>query len=241
MKTQQIELDLLAEFKRELEKTNDIQSKNIIFSKNLNKNHSEFWNKFLTEKFPEGSINKTLEKNFALWIINNKLDFSQIKKMYAANNWKVGGLLGWIKKVNAGEILEYSSGELMNWAKTNKPEFMEFLKDKNLTETKLENSKGEKLLFISDEQLSNYEDKNSNEFIIDNFCKPKQIGIFGGKRSTLKSWLGINLIYSVCESKNFLGKFKTNKGISSNITKGINPMIFQLIFFSFLIIYPLFR
>lgn len=101
--TQQIESELWEEFKDELEKKIKFSDLKVVMPSNLD--HKDFWDKFLNTKFPDGDINNTLEKNFAIYIIQNKLNIEQIKEKYKEQGWKVGGLLGWIKKVNAGDIL----------------------------------------------------------------------------------------------------------------------------------------
>ena len=58
----------------------------------------------MTEEFPTGALNECWEKNMAYVIFNYGLDVEAIRKTYAKNNWDARGLLGWIKKVEAGEI-----------------------------------------------------------------------------------------------------------------------------------------
>lgn len=136
---QQIDPELMQEFETELKKSESIK---IDFSKNLSSIQSEsynkFWEIFLNEKLPEGQINQKLEKNFAIYIVQNKLDINQIKEKYQAQGWAINALLGWIKKVNAGDITEINIGEIINWCKENRPDLIEMFGDlKLLNETEV--------------------------------------------------------------------------------------------------------
>jgi len=120
MTEQTIDFELWNEFEEELNKTKNIK---IEFPENSTAIYSEgikqFFNIFLTESLPEGQINITLEKNFAVYIVQNELDIGQIKTKYQSQKWSVGGLLGWIKKVSNGEITQLNIGEIVNWCKEN--------------------------------------------------------------------------------------------------------------------------
>ena len=133
--TQKLDPELWREFETELTKSEDIK---VEFNQNLTPIQSvsldQFWDKFLSEEFPKGSINQSLEKNFAVYVVQNKLNINQIKKKYQAQGWSPNALLGWIKKVNGGEIIEFSIGEIVNWCKEYKPELAESFQDLNKIE-----------------------------------------------------------------------------------------------------------
>ena len=200
---QKIEADLWEEFEEEINKVSKISAK-VVFPSNAD--HKEFWNKFLTEKFPTGGLNKVLEKNLAIWILHNKLDIETIKAKYTEQGWKSGALLGWIKKASAGEILEYNVGELVNWAKEYNPKLLELLRDKEETQP-IETD----FNVIWEKDLSSYEGANV-EWTIEGLIPRKSVGVLTGKRSTFKSFLSINASCCVASGKDFLGRFKTEKG-----------------------------
>ena len=209
MTEQQISKELWNEFEAELNKSEMIKVK---YNQNLvriqNRGIEKFWNIFLNEKLPEGSINKTLEKNFAVYIISNKLDINQIKEKYKAQGWNIGALLGWIKKVNAGEITEFNIAELMVWCQNFKPNLMPYLQ----FQSEIEITKPtEEFKIIWDKDLINYQQKESN-WLVEGLIKVGSINVLGGKRSTLKSWFSEIMGYSIANGIDFLGKFKTLKG-----------------------------
>ena len=117
-----VENDLWQEFESEMQRAVTIQNVPIDLSAVDDTKLSQFWNIFLTEKLPEGDLNTTLEKNFAIYILAKKIDIEQIKVKYAVQRWNVAPLLGWVKKVNAGEIQNFNVGELVNWCKANRPD-----------------------------------------------------------------------------------------------------------------------
>lgn len=138
IKEQVIELELWAEFENECKKAEQIKLEPLNLNPEQKDNINKFFDKFLNEIFPEGSINNTLEKNFAVYIIQNNISLDPIKEKYKSQGWQIGGLLGWIKKVNAGEIKELNIGELVNWCKEYKPELTELFYDfKKIDESKI--------------------------------------------------------------------------------------------------------
>lgn len=210
---QKVESDLWNEFKSELESIEEKRTRYIITLPSLEK-HKDFWDKFLNEDFPSGNINKALEKNFALWILKNNIDVESIKIKYELNKWNIGGLLGWIKKASDGEILEYNTGEIINWAKENRPDLLEILidKDKNLDleKQKLEGiGIGNKLKFLNLEELKEFKESEDGE-IIEKLIPSGSIGAWGGKRASYKSWLGLTCAVCISCGLDFIG-FKTTK------------------------------
>lgn len=205
---QPLDLELWNEFKQELQKAEQVKL-NFNVAGIENKDHSKFWEAFLTEKFPQGSINRKLEKNFAIYILKNNISLDEVRKTYASNGWAVGGLLGWIKKVSNGEVILYNTGELVNWAKeNNRLDLIEHLKDK--VHISLQSTGKQKLKFYSYEELQNYKEENNGAWLIEKFYRPKSIVILGGKRSTLKSWLGLTTACVIAEGLPFFN-FKTTK------------------------------
>ena len=75
--TQQIEDSIWQEFEKEATK---IITTNIRVVFPISANHKEFWEKFLTEEFPNGALNQVLEKNLAIWIVEKSLDLEQVIK-----------------------------------------------------------------------------------------------------------------------------------------------------------------
>ncbi len=129
---QKIEEELWEEFNKELNKASEVRIKyTSVLSPEHSKNLQKFWDCFLEEKWPQGEINKTLEKNFAIYIINQEVDFATVKEKYLAQGWNPQPLSGWIKMVLAGEITELNIGELVLWARKNKPNMLKFLSDFN--------------------------------------------------------------------------------------------------------------
>lgn len=77
--------------------------------------------------------------------------------------------------------------------------------------TTVVNSQGKRLEFITHEELSKYKEEGGNNWIVEKFFRPKTVCIISGKRSTLKTWLSLNLIYSISNQKKFLDKYETKK------------------------------
>lgn len=195
--TQEIELDIWNEFKQELDKKISFQDTKVVFPKNIN--HKEFWDTFLTKQLPEGSINRTLEKNFAIYIIQNKLDIEQIKQKYLAQGWKPNALLGWIKKVNEGSIVEYNTAELLKWCNEYSTELSPLLENKKYshdTEFKL----------IWEKDLKNIQEQNT-EWLIERLIPPKAVGVWTGKRGSFKTFLTLSAVFCASRGLNFLGKY----------------------------------
>jgi hypothetical protein len=108
---QQIEEDLMKDFEAEMNKITTLRSSTSINVPSTTRHFKPFWDKFLAEEFPMGQINRTLEKNFAIWIYQNDIDINAVKEMYKKNNWNPSALLGWIKKVANGDLKDYNEIE----------------------------------------------------------------------------------------------------------------------------------
>ncbi len=206
---QNIEDSLWEEFEKEVVKTELKSNVKIVYPKDVN--HQEFWDKFLTEKFPEGGINKVLEKNFAIWICQNNVNIDDVKAKYKDQKWNAGSLLGWVKKVNAGEIVEYNIGEIVNWAKANKPDLIELLKTKEI-EPKKEEKKNltKEFEVIWEKDLKNYE-VGDLEWVTKNLIPFKAVGVWTGKRGTFKTFLTLSCCFNVARGENFLGSYPCRK------------------------------
>lgn len=74
-----------------------------------------FFKTFLEEEFPEGAINDTIEKNFAIYLRGKNIPLEGIEEIYHKHNWNFERLKGWIKKVDEGEIDELNVGEIILW------------------------------------------------------------------------------------------------------------------------------
>lgn len=205
--TQIIDSELWEEFENEINKKPIIDLTPIKTNALKFAHHKAFWDKFLTEQFPLGSINKTLEKNFALWIYFNGIDINQVEEKYRTQNWSVRPLIGWIKEINEGKIKEYNAGEVYLWCKNNnRLDLGELIKD-DASKFRID----EEIKLLSDGELQNYQSKNT-KWVVENLIKSGGITVLGGKRATLKSWFELNQSYCVANGIDFLGKFKTNKG-----------------------------
>ncbi|MCL5018663.1 MAG: hypothetical protein M1416_02785 [Candidatus Pacearchaeota archaeon] len=139
--------NLWQEFEEELKKMDRIE---INFAKSFSSTQKEilfkFWDIFLTEQLPAGAINSALEKNFAVYIIQNKISLEKVKEIYEMQKWKIGGLLGWIKEVESGRIKELNVGELINWCKKYDPALIELFIDWDFDETRILNKKDLKFM-----------------------------------------------------------------------------------------------
>jgi len=202
---QQIEEDLWAEFEEELKKVEQIRSRKVLYPKDCD--HQAFWDLFLTTRFPEGQINSILEKNFAVWIVQHQLDIKTVKEKYHAQNWNVGALLGWLRKVEKGEIVEYNVGELINWAKEMKrDDLVLMLVDK----AKIEEPDKPDFNFIWDKDLQSYEEEKK-DWIIEKYIPRRSVGVWTGKRGTFKTFVTLSAIYSIGAETPFLGTFLTKR------------------------------
>lgn len=198
---QQIESDLINEFEAELQKELAKIQTNIVPSAE-SPSLEEFWKKFLTEEFPTGQINKTLEKNFAIYICQNRLNIEDIKGVYSKNKWSYHGLVGWIKKVNYGELKNFNIKELLQWANENKQDLVPLLE-----KAKAELSE-EQLPILPIDELDNLPEQE-NVWLCRRLIRPKSICCLSGKRSTLKTWLSLNLAVCISSQLPFLDKFET--------------------------------
>jgi len=202
MTKQTIEQDLWDEFQKEVNKKIDFSKLKVIIPKDID--HTEFWEKFLTAdfesgEFPPGAINRTLEKNFAIYIIQNNLDLEQIKERYTAQGRSVAPLLGWIKKVNAGEILEYNVAELTKWCIENNEDLLPILSPTNIQDRK-------DYTLVWEKDLKNIQDADY-DWIIKDLIPPKSVGVWTGKRGTYKTFLVLASTVCIANNKTFIGKY----------------------------------
>ena len=193
--TQQISDEVWEEFKSEIEKV-DRKTAKVFISKNVD--HKQFWDKFLTEDFPAGDINDSLEKNFAIWIIQNEIDLEQVKQQYQKHNWRFNSLLGWLRKVNSGQILNYNPKEIKNWcSKANKEELLPLL----------EKSKKLKVMHVT-ELLKH---KTITKPIIKNVKYEQQVEMGFAPSRSFKSLYYLYQAVCIASGRKFLNKFKTRK------------------------------
>lgn len=200
---QQIEKELWEEFQNEIKQKPKIDLSKLPLKKFPE--HKLFWEAFLNEKFPEGEINKILEKNFAVWVLVNNIDLERIKQKYIDQGWNPRPFFGWIKKVLDGSIINYNPYEINTWIQMVAPHLFPLFKNKVVT---ISENKEIKLLW--DKDLANYQEEKV-DWIVKNMIKTKSIIILGGKRSTLKSWLCLNLGYAVANGSKFLDNFECAK------------------------------
>lgn len=208
MSSQQvIAQDLWAEFQQELVKAEQYQNTKVsLTAQNKYSSHAPFWEAFLNTQFPMGSINKVLEKNFAIWMSLNKIPIEKVKEAYNRNKWGIAPLMGWLKEVQEGKISSYNSGEVVLWTRqNNRPDLESLLPPEDLGMPKTEFN------VLTDAELQDYF-APTIEWRVQNFIRPKSIIIVGAKRSGLKSWFMLNLSYCVASGKSFLDKYETQKG-----------------------------
>lgn len=65
---------------------------------------------------------------------------------------------------------------------------------------------------LSLNELLNYNDKDSSEWLVDGIIQPKKIGLLGGSAGTLKSWFSLNLAFCVALGLPFVNNFPTKQG-----------------------------
>mgnify|MGYP001574006118 CR=1 FL=1 len=204
MIAQTISLDLWDEFEKELSKVKTQTLINLKSGAIISKSLRKFWEKFLNEKFPEKKINKVLEKNFAIYICQNNLDITLIKQKYLEQNWKIDGLLGWIKKVQSGELHNLNINEMLIWSNENNKFAVDFLES-----AKSELEANQKFNILREDQLENHT-SITQEWIIDKLIGSGKIILIAGKRATCKTWLVLNAIYSTAHGLKFLDTFNTS-------------------------------
>jgi len=79
-------------------------------------------------------INANILKNLAIWL--HKKGYTQaqltseIKPTYDQRGWAFGDLTGWFRKAQREDIKKISTGELVEWCHTYKPELLELLPQK---------------------------------------------------------------------------------------------------------------
>lgn len=75
----------------------------------------------------------------------------------------------------------------------------------------LENTIEKKANLLWDSELKDY-DMPEIEWLIDGLIPCGGVGVWTGKRGSLKTWLGLHAVYSIATGEKFLGKFETKKG-----------------------------
>lgn len=209
---QTLETDLLKEFKEELSKARKIQAAAPTIINLQSPALAEFWNKFLSEPFPEGKINGTLEKNFAIFIIKNNLPIEQITERYRSQNWHIDGLLGWIKKAQQGDLVGFNIKELLQWSNENEGFCVEILEQAK-KELGVQNDlllTAQDVKILSAREIRDYQEMPYS-WRVDRIIGVAKICILAGKRSTLKSWMALDMALAVVDGKPFLDKFGTEK------------------------------
>lgn len=130
---QQVEADLWAEFEQEQSKITDFDITKLELSTEDNGILDIFFKKFLdpAETFPEGARHTTLEKNFAIYIVKNKMPLDQIKEAYKSKGFNINSLLSQIQGVTGGTYKNphVNIGELVNWCKANRPDLVQLFAD----------------------------------------------------------------------------------------------------------------
>lgn len=200
---QSIEKDLWKEFEAEITKVKKCSELQLNSGKIISKSLRQFWEKFLSEQFPTGKINETLEKNFAIWLCHNNINVDGIREKYKEQNWKAGGLLGWIKKVGEGEIVNFNIKELLDWSNKNDKFEVDLLEN-----AKIELEKSSKFRILTDNELEGHQSVEAT-WIVDRILGAGKITILGSKRANFKTYLTLQMIYSVAHGLKFLGQFKT--------------------------------
>lgn len=205
---QEIDSSLWAEFQEELEKVKTQVALNLNTSGNIiSKSLRLFFEKFLSIQFPEGQINQVLEKNFAIYICQNNIPLESIQGRYKSQNWDVKGLLGWVKKVQTGELKTFNLKELLQWSNENNHFEVELLEKAKL---ELEINKDFKV--YRDNEFKNYVE-STQTWQIEKWIGQSKIIILAGKRSTCKSWLALTMAYSLSHGKPLFDKFESVQNI----------------------------
>lgn len=209
---QKLENSLLAEFNAEVEKTKNFAKTDIILNKaNKFAEHKPFWDKFLSEPMPEGQINKTLEKNFALWVVLNEVPIEQIQAAYEAHHWNFGALKGYFKMIQEGRLTEYNPAEIMVWAKEFRTDLMPLLYSVPTEQSESALPKELQYNLLWDNELPTYKEKTYS-WNINKLIRSGTITVLAGKRSTLKSWLCLDMGYCVAQGRKFLNTFDCERG-----------------------------
>jgi len=126
-------------------------------------------------------------------VVKNEEEAQQIGK-----EWKLRDLL------NERILVEEKIKPKMNY------EERQFYKGfKEVEESKEEHSEKSKLIW--DKDLKNYAEEEK-EWIINKLIPAKSIIILSGKRGTMKTFISLNIGYSIASGTNFLKNFPTRKG-----------------------------
>lgn len=131
---QQIEKGLWEEFEQEISKIKEFDISKLKLTEEDNSVLDLFFKKYLNpeEQFPSGERHSVIEKNFAIYIIKNKLNLHEIKKAYQSKGFKIQSLKSQINGVlrgTYGEQPHVSIGELVNWSKRNRPDLIEMFQE----------------------------------------------------------------------------------------------------------------
>jgi len=208
--TQQLESDLMQEFELELSKVLIFDISKLQLTPEDNQTLDIFFKKFLNplEVFPAGSRHNTIEKNFAIYIVKNKIPLEQIQEAYKSKGFDIKSLTAQIKGVVNGTYKnpQINIGELVNWCKINRPDLVPMFQ----TKEPVLNQSPDKIKIYWDNELGEYTEKEI-DWLIKGLIKRGTITVLAGKRSTLKSWLGITMGYCLALELDFLGKFEVVK------------------------------
>src|SRR3989338_2132964 len=209
--TQEIETKLWNEFQQEVKRIKEFDISKLQLSKEDNEILDIFFMKFLDpkENFPEGARHSTIEKNFAIKIVKDKIPSEQIEAAYKTKGFNISSLMSQINGVMNGTYKDphINIGELVNWCKKYRPDLAKLF----FTETFLPPLQDKEIKVLSSAELQNYEEKQSS-WIVNKIIKSRSINILGGKRSTFKSWLCLNVAYNIANGTSFLGEFNSTKG-----------------------------
>lgn len=124
---QEIEKELWENFERELKRIEEFDFSSLELSEEQSSQLDLFFKKFLDPKedFPEGERHSIIEKNFAIYILKNRIPLNKIKQAYKTKGFKINSLLSQLKGVQRGTYKgDVSVGELVNWCKRNRPDLI---------------------------------------------------------------------------------------------------------------------
>lgn len=200
LKEQPIEAEILQELESKTPVAQTLETSSKLISPSLR----EFFKKFLEIDFPKGQLNSVVEKNLAIFIHHNKLDLSTVEARYTAKGWDLNGLKGWLKKAENGEIPNLNILELLDWSNKNNKIHNDLLE-------KAKDELQQSLTLLTDSELRNFKNAETGVWIVERFVGSKKIVALTGKRSTMKSWLAMDLAYSIASGSKFLENLSTSQ------------------------------
>lgn len=214
MMIQNIPSEIWKKFRKEkekLEEYNDFQVESEKLTPETNKAVEKFFELFLNpnEKFPPGARHLVIEKNFAIWLVQNNIDLQPIKESYRKIKRDFKSLYDQIQGVKSGTYKNphVSVGELVNWCKEYRPDLVKLfqnqrnLNDPTVTITHPKDKEETRPityepLIIPECELKNY--KENYDWLIDNLIPLNSLGFHGGKSGSLKSYL--EQYFAICIS-----------------------------------------